>query len=165
MHGTGGIGLATLLLAKALGGSVARNEQREIGWYDVELTAAGREDPVLEAFSARQQGFQWHEDGKSLPPNVVRLAGSEISAVQAFRHGEHAYGFQFHLEADGALIERWLNVPQHLPVFESGEIDPAHIRARIDAAIDPLMSLSNSTFGQWVDRFDLQPRRRHLPSR
>jgi GMP synthase (glutamine-hydrolysing) len=100
-----------------------------------------------------------------LPSNVVHLASSANCPAQAFRHGQHAYGFQFHLEADGALIERWLDVPQHQSVFDSGEFDPAHIRARISSSIDPLMALSNDTFSRWIERFELRPRRRHLPSR
>ena len=64
----------------------------------VELTEAGRQDPVLSAFAATQRVFQWHEDGIHLPPGAEHLASSPASQVQAFRYGEHAYGFQFHLE-------------------------------------------------------------------
>ncbi len=162
-----GICLGAQLLAKALGGSVARNTRREIGWYDVELTPAGRDDPVLEAFSARQEVFQWHEDGISLPPEVIRLAGSEISPVQAFRHGEHAYGFQFHLEASLPLIERWLTVPDHEATLaeEVGNIDADAIRERAKTAIGPLQSLSRETFGRWIERFEIDPRKQTLPSR
>lgn len=162
-----GICLGAQLLAKALGGSVSRNTRREIGWYDVELTAAGRADPVLAAFSARQEVFQWHEDGISLPPDVVRLAGSEISPVQAFRHGEHAYGFQFHLEASLPLIERWLTVPDHAATLaqEAGNIDAHEILERAKEAIGPLQLLSRETFGRWIDRFELGPRKQTLPSR
>ncbi len=163
-----GICLGAQLLAKALGGSVARNARREIGWYDVELTAAGRDDPVLQAFSRSQEVFQWHEDGISLPPDgAVLLASSEISPVQAFRHGEHAYGFQFHLEASLPLIERWLTVPDHAAtlVEEAGNIDAARIRERAREAIGPLQSLSRETFGRWIDRFEIAPRRQTLPSK
>lgn len=163
-----GICLGAQLLAKALGGSVARNARREIGWYDVELTAAGRDDPVLEAFSPSQEVFQWHEDGITLPPDgAVLLAGSEISPVQAFRHGEHAYGFQFHLEASLPLIERWLTVPDHAATLaaEAGNIDAERIRKRARDAIGPLQSLSRETFGRWIDRFEIAPRKQTLPSK
>jgi len=162
-----GICLGAQLLAKALGGSVSRNARREIGWYDVELTAAGRIDPVLEAFAPRQEVFQWHEDGISLPPGVHVLAGSEISAVQAFRHGEHAYGFQFHLEASLPLIERWLTVPDHEATLseESGSIDAVEIRTRAEESVGPLQSLSRETFGRWIDRFEMAPRKQSLPSK
>lgn len=160
-----GICLGAQLLAKALGGSVLAGAGREIGWHDVDVTDHGRDDPVLASFGSRSEVFQWHDDIIELPRNVVHLASSDNCPAQAFRHGHHAYGFQFHLEADGALIERWLDVPQHQSVFDSGEFDPAHIRARISSSIDPLMALSNDTFSRWIERFELRPRRRHLPSR
>jgi len=162
-----GICLGAQLLAKALGGAVARNEVREIGWYDVTLTRAGLDDPVLSPFGPCRRVFQWHEDGISLPPGTELLAGSPASPVQAFRHGSHVYGFQFHLEADQPLIERWLTVPAHVAVLEEerGQIDPQAIREETKSAIRALESLSRQTFSRWIGRFELGPRRRHLPSR
>lgn len=160
-----GICLGAQLLAKALGGNVLADAGREIGWHDVDVTEEGQCDPVLSAFGSRREVFQWHDDVIELPRDTVHLASSVRCPAQAFRYGEHAYGFQFHLEADGALIERWLDVPQHQSVFANGELDPEHIRDRISASIEPLMSLSNSTFSRWVERFEPPARRRHLPSR
>ena len=85
---------------------MSRNEVREIGWYDVELTEQGAADPVLATFSEVQRVFQWHEDVIRLPPETVHMATSSAGHVQAFRFGEHAYGLQFHLEVDQSLIER-----------------------------------------------------------
>ena len=162
-----GICLGAQLLAKALGGSVCRNPSREIGWYDVELTDDGAKDPVLSAFSKRQRVFQWHEDGISIPDGTVHLARSPASNVQAFRSGEHAYGLQFHLEVDSSLIDRWLTVPDNQPMLddETERVDPALIRAQTSESIDVLQALSRETFSRWIDRFDLTPRRRTLPSR
>lgn len=162
-----GICLGAQLLATALGGSVSRNEVREIGWYDVELTAAGTNDFVLSSFAQRQQVFQWHEDGISLPPGAVHLASSEDSPIQAFRYGEHAYGFQFHLEASQSVIERWLSVPDHQQTLEEerGRIDAAAIRKQTRGSIGPLQELSQRTFSRWVEQFEIRPRVQHLPSK
>ncbi len=160
-----GICLGAQLLAKALGGRVLPGAGREIGWYSVDLTQAGRDDPVLSTFGQQKEVFQWHDDVIELPDKVEHLAESANCPVQAFRHGEHAYGFQFHLEVDGALIERWLTIPQHQPELAKDGVDPDLIRGKIENSIEPLISLSNSTFGRWVERFDIQPRRRQLPSR
>lgn len=162
-----GICLGAQLLAKSLGGEVAPNDVREIGWHDVHLTDAGTDDPVLSAFTARQRVFQWHEDGIALPPGCEHLARSDASHVQAFRHGEHAYGFQFHLEVDRSLIERWLTVPANRPMLdaERGRVEPDRIRADAMHYIEELQALSRETFGRWIDRFDLGARRRALPSR
>jgi len=161
-----GICLGAQLLALSLGGQVARNEEREIGWYDVELTAPGRRDAVLSSFSATQSVFQWHEDGISLPDGAVNLATSPACPVQAFRYGEHAYGFQFHLEVDASLVERWLTVPDNQPILaaEAGRIDPQLIRQQTSRRIGALQDLSRMTFSRWIDRFDIAPRRRPLPS-
>lgn len=162
-----GICLGAQLLAKALGGSVVRNERPEIGWYNVELTAAGTTDPVLAAFAQSQEVFQWHEDGIVLPSEAVCLAGSGVSPVQAFRYGEHAYGFQFHLEANRSLIERWLTVPDHQAILtdEASAIDVEQIRAQCRDSVEPLQALSQRTFTRWIERFELQPRKQLLPSR
>ena len=160
-----GICLGAQLLAKALGGKILAGAGREIGWHSVDVTQAGQDDPVLSTFGQQSEVFQWHDDVIELPPGTQHLAGSDNCPVQAFRHGEHAYGFQFHLEVDGALIERWLTIPQHQSEFADGVVDPEQIRGRIEESIEPLISLSNSTFGRWIERFEIQPRRRHLPSR
>ncbi len=162
-----GICLGAQLLAIALGGSVSRNSAREIGWYDVDLTEQGAADPVLSAFAPRQRVFQWHEDGISLPPGTVHLASSPASKVQAFRYGEHAYGFQFHLEVDSSLIERWLVVPDNQSVLddEQGRIDPDTIRQQTPKSIDALQALSRQTFSRWIDKFEMTPRRRTFLSK
>ncbi len=162
-----GICLGAQLLAKALGGTVNRNAKREIGWHDVALTEHGAADPVLSTFSSVQRVFQWHEDGICLPPDTVHLAASDASDVQAFRYGEHAYGLQFHLEVSQSLIERWLTVPANQATLqdEVGRVDPNTIRRQSMHAIDALEALSRETFSRWIERFEITPRRRSLPSR
>jgi GMP synthase (glutamine-hydrolysing) len=162
-----GICLGAQLLARALGGAVVRNARREIGWHKVALTRDGEADSVLASFSSEQQVFQWHEDGIELPPGAVHLAASKDSVVQAFRYGEHAYGFQFHLEVNRSLIERWLVLPANQAILqaESGRVDPQTIRQQSDASISALESLSQDTFTRWIERFEIAPRRRSLPSR
>jgi GMP synthase (glutamine-hydrolysing) len=162
-----GICLGAQLLARALGSRVRRGHAREIGWCDVGLTGDGRADPVLSGFSARQQVFQWHEDAIELPSGATHLASSEACEVQAFRFGESAYGFQFHLEVDRSLIDRWLGRAGYQPLLRemSDTVDPVQIRERTNASIEPLMTLSDRTFSSWIERFDIGSRRRHLPSR
>ena len=162
-----GICLGAQLLARALGSQVRPDEAREIGWYDVDLTAEGKNDPVLSAFSSRQQVFQWHEDAMQLPAGAVHLATSEACTVQAFRYGESAYGLQFHLEVNRSLIARWLDRAAYQPMLEevTGTIDPEQIRERLNDSIRPLMQLSDRTFSRWIERFEIGSRRRNLPSR
>ncbi len=162
-----GICLGAQLLARALGARVRPEAVTEIGWYDVDLTADGNNDPVLSAFGSRQQVFQWHEDAIELPAGAVHLASSDACEVQAFRYGESAYGFQFHLEVNQSLVSRWLDRAAYQPLLEdaSDTIEPQRIREHTNGAIEPLMELSDRTFSRWIDRFEIGTRRRHLPSR
>jgi GMP synthase (glutamine-hydrolysing) len=162
-----GICLGAQLLARALGGNVVRNAKREIGWYEVELTRAGKDDPVLSTFATKQRVFQWHEDGIELPPAAEHLAQSPDSFVQAFRYADNAYGFQFHLEVDASLIERWLTVPANRPTLadEEGRIVPDEIRQQSAAHIGALEAQSKETFTRWIESFANLPQRRTLPSR
>lgn len=162
-----GICLGAQLLAKALGGEVERAPEKEIGWYDVTLTEAGVQDQVLGEFEPVQRVFQWHGDRLLLPPGAELLAGSAICPNQAFRAGEHSYGFQFHLEVSSRLIERWLSLPFYADELSAlrGQIDPDAIRAETRERIGMLRDLSRRVFGNWISRFGLTPRRRLLRSR
>ena len=162
-----GICLGAQLLAKALGGTVRASGAMEIGWHCVDVTNEGQHDPVLSTFGAQSEVFQWHEDDIELPPGVVHLASSKACPVQAFRYGEHAYGFQFHLEANTPLIKRWLQVPDHRAALDESPnvVDQDRIRKKIGDSIGPLMALSDQTFSRWIERFELTPRRRMLSSR
>jgi GMP synthase (glutamine-hydrolysing) len=106
-----GICLGAQLIAKALGANVKRNGEKEIGWYPVSPTEEGRHDPVMRHFEDKEHIFQWHEDTFKIPANAVRIACSPLCENQAFRYGENVYAFQFHLEVDEPMIERWLRVP------------------------------------------------------
>ncbi len=162
-----GICLGAQLLAKALGGTVRKGIGLEIGWHDVHLTDQGQRDPVLSTFGPQREVFQWHEDTIELPLNVEHLASSSACPAQAFRYGAHSYGFQFHLEANEPLIQRWLRIPEHQAKLneEQSIVDRTSIRAGISGSIGPLMALSDLTFSRWIERFELPARRHRLPSR
>lgn len=162
-----GVCLGAQLLAKALGGRVFQNKKKEIGWFDVELTPEGTDDAVLSGFDRRQEVFQWHVDGIELPASCRHLARSERSEVQAFSYGEHAYGFQFHLEVDEPLVGRWLSVPDNQPALGGSHdpVDTEKIRRQTPQKISALQALSQATFSRWIERFDIAPRRIALPSR
>lgn len=102
-----GICLGVQLLAKAAGADVFRAQQPEVGWLEVELTGAAREDPVLAALPPTFEAFQWHYYSYGLPAGAVELARSEC-CTQAFRLGESAWGIQFHAEVTEAQIADWV---------------------------------------------------------
>ena len=112
-----GVCLGAQQLAAALGAEVTTGPVEEVGPGEVELTSAGRRDPVLGPEYTGLSGttvpcVHWHRDTFSLPEGAVHLAATRAFPHQAFRVGERAYGLQFHVEVDGSLADGWR---AHLP--------------------------------------------------
>lgn len=162
-----GICLGAQLIAKALGASVSANGGKEIGWHDVSPTPAAKDDLLFKDFATVEKIFQWHSDAFALPEGAVSLATSQTCRYQAFRYGTNVYGFQFHLEVDESLIERWLTVPEHcIELVEGGgQADPSVIRRETLLYLPHSQILSEQVFGRFIDLFNLPPKRATLPSR
>ncbi|MGI9258513.1 MAG: type 1 glutamine amidotransferase [Gammaproteobacteria bacterium] len=162
-----GICLGAQLIARALGARVKKNPIKEIGWYEVRPTAAGSRDPLFSKFGESEQIFQWHGDSFALPHGAEHLAESNDCENQAFRVGDCVYGLQFHLEADRALIERWLKTPVHMRELArlEGAIDPQVIIEDTTCYMARAMQLSQEFFGEFIERFYRLRRRVALPSR
>ncbi len=103
-----GICLGSQILAAAAGARVHPGPVKEIGWYPVHMTAAGRGDPVLRELPDPSVVFHWHGDTFDLPRGAVLLASSEAYPNQAFLIGDAAYGLQFHLEVTPEMVDRFV---------------------------------------------------------
>jgi GMP synthase (glutamine-hydrolysing) len=102
-----GICLGAQLAAAALGGRAYPGPAgEELGWTRIELTAAGRADPVLGALEEPAELFEWHHDTFDPPPGATLLAGGAVYGAQAFRLGS-LVAVQFHPEVDGPLLAGW----------------------------------------------------------
>lgn len=118
------------LLARALGGSVQRSPNPEIGWHPVHSDRPSTVPPG--------PWFQWHFDRLTPPTGAVEVARNDC-ATQAFTFGR-AMGLQFHPEVDEALVEQW--IADDLDGGEDGGgiaalgLDLAALRARTAAEAD-----------------------------
>jgi GMP synthase-like glutamine amidotransferase len=115
-------------LAAALGGTVRRAAETEIGWIDVE-----GED----GYGGRW--FTWHEDVFDLPPGARELARA-VSGPQAFAVGA-SVGLQFHPEVTPAIVDDWLvgardAVPDPEPIRVETAGTAARARERAFALLD-----------------------------
>lgn len=99
-----GICLGSQLLAAALGANVKRGKREEIGWHYTKLAAAALLDRLLKDLPRSFMAFHWHGDIFELPKGAVSLASSEWTEHQAFRYGDNAYGFLFHMEVTEEII-------------------------------------------------------------
>lgn len=105
-------------MAAAMGGEVVRDRSRaEVGTYEVELTPAGKTDPVFAYLGGRFRAQLGHEDlVETLPPGTTLLASSARVAHQAYRFEDAPiYCTQFHPELDAAgLRSRLQGYPRYV---------------------------------------------------
>ena len=99
-----GVCLGAQLLARSAGARVYAQRPKEIGVFEIELTHAGRLDPLLGLLEASPRVLQWHGDTFDLPAGAVHLARSARFEHQAFRLGRRVYGVQFHLESTPRMV-------------------------------------------------------------
>jgi GMP synthase-like glutamine amidotransferase len=104
-----GICLGGQLLASAHGGLVERSTSGpEIGPGLVARRDAADGDPLFKYVPLLPDVVQWHRDEiTELPVGAVLLAASTRYPHQAFRLGDRAWGLQFHIECDVAMIRDW----------------------------------------------------------
>jgi GMP synthase-like glutamine amidotransferase len=94
-----GICLGSQLIANVLGEVVYKNQEREIGWFDISLTGPNDSRNLLNSGAANNlKVFHWHGETYKIPANSVHLAYSAGCKSQAFLYNEKVLGLQFHLE-------------------------------------------------------------------
>jgi GMP synthase (glutamine-hydrolysing) len=146
-----GICLGSQLLAKALGSHVYANSVKEIGWYPVELTSEAAGDPLFSDSGAIETVFQWHGDTFDLPDGAILLATAPACRHQAFRHGAHAYGLQFHIEVSDEIIADWLHQPGNCGELAGLDyIDPDEIRRQTPEKLPAMQALGRRVLGRWA---------------
>jgi GMP synthase-like glutamine amidotransferase len=101
--------LGAQLLVTAHGGTVARSAAGpEIGPALVGRRDAAARDPLWTLVPLAPDVLQWHSDEiTELPVGAVLLAASTRYPHQAFRLGSRAWGLQFHIECDTAMVAQW----------------------------------------------------------
>jgi GMP synthase-like glutamine amidotransferase len=130
--------LGAQLLATAHGGTVAPAAAGpEIGPQLVARRDAADLDPLFAAVPFTPDVLQWHHDEiTELPVGAVLLAASPHCPYQAFRQGPVAWGLQFHIEVDSAMVAVWIG-RNHDRLRALGR-DPAQLQAATDATMDDL---------------------------
>lgn len=149
-----GVCLGAQLLAASLGAKVRTGDRPEVGVLPVELTAAGRADPVLSGLAAAFPALQWHGDTFELPAGAVHLGRSVAYANQAFRFGRGAYGLQFHLEVTAEMLEDWSRVPAYVSSLQAtlGDDGFEALTRAFDIAREEMALSACRLFETWLGR-------------
>ena len=143
-----GICLGAQLLGQALGAGAPRLVEPELGWFSVELTAAGAEDALLGPLAPACEVFQWHDYGCELPPGALPLARSERAPQQAYRVGDAVWAVQFHIDVDADSVERWsAAVPE---IVRARGAEPAELVVRARAYDAEYVALSRELMARFL---------------
>jgi GMP synthase-like glutamine amidotransferase len=145
------------LLAKALGATVRRSPNEEIGWHrvDVEASPIAREwvgdDPSWTT-------FQWHNESFDLPQGSMRVLTNAACPNQAYVIG-NSIGLQGHVEMTGDLVRTWIGPRgdgggdlspenrKNKPYVQS----PEQITAQLDRDIETLHRRADLIYRRWIE--------------
>jgi len=161
-----GVCLGAQLMAKAAGARVTKGQKKEIGWYKVELTEAGKSDGLFIGLPDEFIVFQWHGDTFDLrtPPPLSPsmrgtgggvpskcLASSELFANQIIKVGKNAYGLQFHLEVTEEMIRDWIDVNDKELSSVKSYIHPEEIIKDTSKHINTIHKYGDAVFSKFFN--------------
>ena len=144
-----GFCLGAQLLASAVGGEVVPGKRKEIGWYDLMLTDAGANDPLMQDHPPKLLSYHFHGDVIADVPDGERLAFSDMTEFQLFRYGPSAYGFQYHAEVDRPLLETMCR--NNRDYMASNGFDAETIIAESATRLPPFERHCRATLERWLD--------------
>lgn len=151
-----GICLGAQILARALGASVIPSSRRELGFFPVHTTEASADDLLASCFRDGDMVFQWHRDTFDIPAGATLLLQGEVVPSQAFRAGDRAWGFQFHVEASSQELDAWLDLAGGTLEREWGRT-PAELREDADRYLPTQQARSRELFRRFAQFLSARP--------
>ena len=125
------------LIAKALGGTITKSPQPEIGWQPIKYV----DDPDVNVWfgnTPTDTVIHWHYDTFSLPTGAKLLASSPACPNQAFTIGK-ALAMQFHIEMNIRKCEMWVKDDDELWSEARTQYDTVQDAETIIAGINPYL--------------------------
>lgn len=142
------------LMSKALGGTVSRNPQREIGWGAVTVC----DSATARHWLGELQGFEsfhWHNETFTLPAGATPLFSSPFCANQAFALGPHL-GMQCHVEMTEELIREWARIWAHELADparpQAGVQDRASLLAGLQNKLPAMRAVAEQLYERWLEQ-------------
>lgn len=109
-----GICLGLQTLVKAAGGTVVKNDVREVGfrspdglYFSAQLTDEGSNDPLMAGIGMEMPVFHLHGETVELTKDMALLASGEWCVNQIVRVAPGMYGMQGHLELTDDMFTDW----------------------------------------------------------
>lgn len=140
------------LMARALGGTVAANPVKEIGWWDVRVTDPDAARAWLGDAPHPMLAFHWHGETFTVPPGAARILESAWCANQAYVLNDRHVGMQCHVEMTPELIASWCasGAPEIAASDSPAVQSPAAIQANLPTRIARLHRLADKIYSHWI---------------
>lgn len=133
------------ILGRHLGGDVDKRAFSEpVGTSPCEVTAAGKDDPLLAGVPTAFDAFVGHKEAlQALPDGCEHLVRSDACPFQMVRHGQNVYATQFHPEADANGFETRIHIYRNKGYFAPEAADELIEMCRAADVFAPEMILRN----------------------
>lgn len=145
-----GICLGAQLIAAALGAEVYAGNEKEIGWFPLQLTDAGKQSALRYLGEQHCSMLHWHGETFDLPENAVLLASSENYSNQAFSYGKNILALQFHPEVTQRVMEKWY-IGHIGEIMQTDGVSVASLRQQSRRYANQLEVQGELFFNSWMN--------------
>lgn len=145
-----GICLGAQLIAAALGAEVYAGNEKEIGWFPLQLTDAGKRSALRYLGEQHCSMLHWHGETFNLPENAVLLASSENYSNQAFSYGNNILALQFHPEVTQRVMEKWY-IGHIGEIMQTDGVSVASLRQQSRRYANQLEVQGELFFNSWMN--------------
>lgn len=119
------------LLGNYLGAPISGRYAEPIGWVEVTVTEAGRNEPLLSDFPPVFDVLCGHKEAcDTVPAGSTLLLSGTACPIQMFRIGKNVFATQFHPEGDVAGFEIRIDAYKYHGYFAPDQADAIMSRVR-----------------------------------
>ncbi len=138
------------LLSKALGGTVAPNPVREIGWLPVQQCQNAATSDWLDGLAPELEVFHWHGETFTIPQGATRILASQACANQGFVMGK-AVGLQCHVEMLEKMVKDWARIGKDEIATPSATIQSLEqMTENLEHRIGLLHKIADVLYSRWI---------------
>lgn len=145
-----GICLGAQLIANALGAKIFPGKEKEIGWYPLGITDAGKHSSLRYLSAEHCSMLHWHGETFDLPQGAVLLASSEKFTNQAFSYGKNVLALQFHPEITQRSMEKWF-IGHIGEIMQTDGVDVEQLREETYRYANRLEMQGELFFNSWFN--------------